>query len=130
MSNVPATLRYTEEHEWAQAEGDVVVIGITDHAQSALGDVVFLELPAAGKEIRHGKSFGTVESVKAVSELYAPLDAVVVEVNQALIDSPEQVNKDPYGAAWMLKVKPKDPAAFAGLLDAAAYTALLATLAK
>lgn len=130
MSNVPGNLKYTEEHEWVKVEGDVIVIGITDHAQSALGDVVFLELPEAGRALNKGKAFGVVESVKAVSDLYAPVDGDVVEVNSALVQGPEAVNKDPYGGAWMLKVKPKRAADLDALLDAASYTALLAKIAK
>ncbi len=130
MSSVPADLKYTEEHEWVKADGAVVVIGITDHAQGALGDVVFLDLPEVGRKLVKGKAFGVVESVKAVSDLYAPIDGDVVEVNAALVNSPEQVNKDPYGAAWMLKVKPASAADVAALLDAAGYNALLARIAK
>jgi glycine cleavage system H protein len=130
MSNVPGNLKYTEEHEWVKVEGDVIVIGITDHAASALGDVVFLELPEAGRALNKGKAFGVVESVKAVSDLYAPVDGDVVEVNSALVQGPEAVNKDPYGAAWMLKVKPKRAEDLDALLDAASYTALLAKIAK
>jgi glycine cleavage system H protein len=130
MSNVPANLKYTEEHEWVRDEGGVIVVGVTDHAQGALGDVVFLDLPEVGRQLSRGKAFGVVESVKAVSDLYAPVDGEVVEVNADLVNSPEQVNKDPYGAAWMLKVKPKNVADVAGLLDAAGYQALLAKIAK
>ena len=129
MSNVPADLRYTEEHEWTKKEGDLLVVGITDHAQSALGDVVFLELPDAGKKIAKGKAFGVVESVKAVSDLYAPVDAEVVEVNTSLVAAPETLNKDAYGS-WLIKVRPTNAADVDGLLDAAAYTALLAKIAK
>ncbi len=130
MSNVPSDRRYTEEHEWAKKEGDLIVVGITDHAQGSLGDVVFLELPEPGRKITKGKAFGVIESVKAASDLYAPLDAEVAEVNGALVAAPEGVNKDPYGAAWMLKVKPANAGAFEGLMDAAAYTALLQKTAK
>jgi glycine cleavage system H protein len=129
MSNVPAGLRYTEEHEWVKSEGGVVVVGITDYAQSSLGDVVFLELPDAGKKLTKGKAFGVVESVKAVSDLYAPIDGEVVEINKDLIAAPEGVNKDAYGS-WMLKVKPANAADVDTLLDAAAYTAVLAKIAK
>lgn len=129
MSNVPSDLRYTEEHEWTKREGDLLVVGITDHAQSALGDVVFLELPDAGKKISKGKAFGVVESVKAVSDLYAPLDAEVVEVNSSLVAAPEALNKDAYGC-WLIKVRPSNAADADKLLDAAGYTALLATIAK
>jgi glycine cleavage system H protein len=130
MSNIPGDLKYTAEHEWAKKEGDLVVVGITDHAQASLGDVVFLELPEPGKKITRGKAFGVVESVKAVSDLYAPLDGEVAEVNSALVNGPEQVNKDPYGAAWMIKVKPQNPSDFDGLLDAAGYQDLLSKVAK
>lgn len=130
MSNVPANLKYTEEHEWVRDDAGLLVVGITDHAQGALGDVVFLELPEPGRQLTRGKAFGVVESVKAVSDLYAPVDGEVVEVNEDLVKAPEQVNKDPYGGAWMLKVKPKGAADVASLLDAASYTALLAKIAK
>jgi glycine cleavage system H protein len=130
MSSIPATLKYTEEHEWVRPEGDLIVVGITDHAQGSLGDVVFLDLPEVGRALARGKAFGVVESVKAVSDLYAPVDGEVVAVNVDLVNAPEQVNKDPYGAAWMLKVKPKNAADVAALLDAAGYGALLAKIAK
>ncbi|MCC7072909.1 MAG: glycine cleavage system protein GcvH [Deltaproteobacteria bacterium] len=130
MSKVLDDRRYTEEHEWAKKEGDAVVVGITDHAQGSLGDVVFLELPEPGKKITKGKTFGVIESVKAASDLYAPLDGEVVEVNGPLVAAPEGVNKDPYGAAWMIKIKPANASAFEALMDAAAYTALLQKTAK
>jgi glycine cleavage system H protein len=130
MSNIPADLKYTEEHEWIRKEGDVFVVGITDHAQGSLGDVVFLELPETGRQLLRGKAFGVVESVKAVSDLYAPVDGEVVAVNSELVNTPEQVNQDPYGAAWMLKVKPSSPGDWSTLLDAAGYTALLARISK
>jgi glycine cleavage system H protein len=129
MSIVPTDLRYTAEHEWAKLEGELVVIGITDHAQSALGDVVFLELPEAGKKVTKGKAFGVVESVKAVSDLYAPVDGDVVELNAELIAAPERLNKDAYGC-WLIKVRPQSAADVTKLLDAAGYTALLKTIAK
>jgi len=130
VSNIPSDLKYTAEHEWVRVEGDVVVVGITDHAQDALGDVVFVELPEVGRQLSAGKAFGVVESVKAVSDLYAPLDGEVVAVNAEVVGKPEQINKEPYGAAWMLKVKPKNAADVAALLDAAAYGKLLASIAK
>lgn len=130
MSNVPNDRRYTEEHEWAKKQGDLIVIGITDHAQASLGDVVYLELPAAGKKITKGKAFGVIESVKAASDLYAPLDGEVAEANGALAATPDNVNKDPYDASWMIKVKPASAAAFDALMDAAAYTAFLQKTAK
>ena len=130
MSNVPNDRRYTAEHEWAKKEGEVLVIGITDHAQSSLGDVVFLDLPEVGRKLTKGKAFGVVESVKAVSDLYAPVDGEVTAVNTDLVNGPEQVNKDPYGGAWMLKVKPADPGDFDTLLDDAGYKDLLSKVAK
>lgn len=129
-SKVPAELKYTEEHEWARKEGDLIVVGITDHAQGALGDVVYLELPDPGRKITKGQAFGVVESVKAVSDLYAPVDGEVVETNKALVQSPEGLNKDPYGAAWLVKVRPARAADVDALLDAAGYEAVLAREAK
>jgi len=129
MSNIPADLRYTNEHEWVKVEGDVVVVGITDHAQDALGDIVFLELPAPGDAIEAGKHFGVVESVKAVSDLFAPITGEVVEANEELVDSPEGINEDAYGA-WMLKVKPADAGVIDTLMDAAAYEGFLASEEK
>ena len=124
-TNIPEDLRYTKEHEWAKEDGDVLIIGITDHAQDQLGDVVFLELPDVGTELSTGAAFGVVESVKAVSDLYAPLDGAVTEINSDLIDAPERVNTEPYGVGWMLKVKPASADAYSGLLDAAAYKAFV-----
>ena len=129
MSNVPATLKYTKEHEWCRVDGGLVVVGITDHAQSSLGDVVFVELPEVGRKLGAGKAFGVVESVKAVSDLYAPIDGEVAEVNTAVVAAPDAINKDAY-ASWMIKLKPSKPSDVDALLDAAAYTALLATIAK
>jgi len=113
----PTDRKYTKEHEWITADG---TIGITNHAQDSLGDIVFVELPKVGTEISAGKTFGTVESVKAVSDLYAPVSGTVTSVNEALATAPEQVNKDAH-AAWMLKIKVKDPAELNGLLSAADY---------
>lgn len=128
MSDVPADLHYTAEHEWVRRTGETTVrVGITDFAQSALGDVVFVQLPDAGAALTAGESFGEVESTKSVSDLFAPLSAKVVAVNGDLVDSPELVNSDPYGAGWLLdlQVDDSDAAAFqevlAGLLDADAY---------
>lgn len=127
---VPNTLRYTKDHEWVRVEGDRGTIGITDYAQNQLGDVVFLELPAVGRHIAAGETFGTVESVKAVSELFAPVSGEVVEINGALVSAPEVVNTDPYGKGWMLVVKLADAGQAAGLLDAAAYQALVESEGK
>jgi glycine cleavage system H protein len=121
MADIPEDLRYSEEHEWARQDGDHVTIGITDHAQGQLGDVVFVELPAVGDEITRGESFGTVESTKAVSELFAPLTGKVTEVNDTLADAPESVNEDPYGDGWMIRVAPSDDSDLDELMDAEAY---------
>ena len=127
---VPADCRYTKEHEWIRIEGALGVIGVTDYAQKQLGDVVFLELPEVGRTLAANEVFGTVESVKAVSELYSPVAGTVAEVNTGLVTKPEVVNTDPHGAAWMIKVKLADPAAVAGLMDAKAYQALVESESK
>jgi glycine cleavage system H protein len=114
---------YTESHEWVQAEGDVATVGITDFAQSQLGDVVFLELPSVGRMLEAGDSFGVVESVKAASDLYSPVSGGVVEVNEALSDNPETVNRDPLGAGWLIKVRLNGDLG-EGLLDEAGYKAV------
>ena len=121
--SVPEGLSYTKEHEWLRQEGDAVVVGITDHAQDQLGDVVFVELPEVGTQIQEGDTFGTVESVKAVSDLYAPVTGEVTEINEGLEDTPESVNTDAYGEGWMIKVKVSGETE--GLLSAADYQALL-----
>ena len=121
--NTPENLRYAKSHEWARIEGDRATIGITDFAQHELGDVVYLDLPRVGQTFRAGASFGTVESVKAVSDLYAPLSGEVVEINEALIDAPEGINNSPYDTGWMIVVKLSEPAEADGLMDAAAYAA-------
>lgn len=122
MSNVPDQLRYTAEHEFVQPAADgVVTVGITDYAQGELGDVVYVSLPKAGDTFDAHASFGTIEAVKAVSELFMPVAGEVVEVNGALDADPAAVNRDPYGAGWMVKVRVSDPAALDGLMDAAAY---------
>ncbi len=121
MSNVPDNLRYTKDHEWARLEGKRATVGITDHAQDELTDVVFVELPKVGRAVTAGEVLGTVESVKAVSEIFSPLAGKVVDVNKALEGSPEVVNKDPYGVGWMVVLEVADPAQAGGLMDAAAY---------
>ena len=103
--NIPGELEYTKTHEWVKRDGDVATVGITDHAQDELGDVVFIELPEEGATFEAGDSFGTIESVKAVSDLYAPVGGEVVEVNETLNDSPERVNEDPYGGGWMIRLR-------------------------
>jgi glycine cleavage system H protein len=108
--NIPEDLQYTESHEWVRIEGDTATIGITDHAQDELGDVVFVELPGEGDTFDAGEAFGTVESVKAVSDLYAPVGGEVVEVNSALEDAPENINEDPYGEGWIVKLRTTDEA--------------------
>ena len=120
----PAGYKYTKEHEWIDLAGERGKIGITDYAQQQLGDVVYIELPEVGAKLKQGQSFGTIESVKAVSELYAPVSGEVVEVNGALKDKPETVNADPHGS-WMIAVKLANPSESDGLLDAAQYQALL-----
>jgi len=125
MSNVPAELWYTREHEWAKVEGDRARIGITDFAQEQLGDVVFVELPKLGVRARATQTFGVVESVKAVSDLFAPISGEVVEINADLAKKPETVNADPYGQGWMIVVKIADPKELDGLLSARDYAALI-----
>ncbi|TCJ15931.1 glycine cleavage system protein GcvH [Rubrobacter taiwanensis] len=127
MSNVPGELKYTRSHEWVREEGDTVTVGITDHAQEELGDVVFVELPQVGDSFGAGESFGVVESVKAVSDLYAPVGGEVVEVNEALNERPELVNEDPYGEGWMIKLKAEGSG---DLLSAADYEKHLAEEAE
>ena len=123
--NIPQNLKYTKEHEWARIEGNRVVVGVTAHAQEALGDVVFVELPKVGATITSGKQFGVIESTKAVSELYSPLSGKVVKVNDALTDNPQTINSDPYGAGWIIELEPSDSKELAGLMDASAYGDLL-----
>jgi glycine cleavage system H protein len=117
----PAALRYTREHEWVNLEGEVGTVGITHYAQSELGDVVFVDLPEKGKTLKGGEELGTIESVKAVSEIYAPVSGEVLEVNESLRDHPERVNADPYGEGWLLKVKLSDPGEMKSLLSAEGY---------
>ena len=121
----PETVRYTKDHEWIEAAGEIRSVGVSFFAQKELGDVVFVELPEPGRRLAQGEEFGTIESVKAVSEIYAPVAGEVVEVNGALRDHPELVNTDPYGAGWIMKVRVTDAAAAAALMDAAAYQKLV-----
>ncbi len=116
-------LRFTEDHEWLSLDGDVATVGITAHATEQLGDLVFVELPEVGKELAKGDAAAVVESVKAASDVYAPLDGEVTEVNEAIVETPEKVNEDPQGAGWFFKLKLKDTAAFEALMDEAAYQA-------
>ena len=122
--NLPDDLKYTEDHEWIRVDGETGTIGITDYAQGELGDVVFVELPEAGRELKKGDSFGTIEAVKSVSDLYSPVTGTVAEVNGELASTPELVNKDPYGEGWMVKITLGDRAELEALLDAAAYSEL------
>jgi glycine cleavage system H protein len=126
----PSDYRYTREHEWIKMDGAVGTVGITDYAQHELGDVVFVELPKPGTKLDAGQSFGTVESVKAVSEIYSPVAGEVLEVNSALADSPVKINQDPHGGAWLIKVKIANPGEVNSLMDAAAYEAYIAEKQK
>lgn len=126
----PANYRYTKDHEWIHVEGGVATIGITDYAQHELGDVVFVELPKPGAKLETGKPFGTVESVKAVSEIFAPASGEVIEANASLNDTPEKINSDPHGAAWLVKIRLANPGETGGLMDAAAYEAYIADKGK
>ena len=126
MASYPQDLKYTKDHEWARIGATTVVIGVTDHAQEALGDVVYVELPKVGDSLTAGKSFGVIESTKAVSELFAPLSGKVVKVNDALSDNPSTVNTDPYQGGWIVEVELSDTKQLDGLMDAGAYEKLLA----
>ena len=126
MANVPTDLKYTQEHEWARQEGDRIRVGITAFAQDQLGDVVFVELPKTGAKVAQRQAFGVVESVKAVSDLFAPVSGEVIEVNGALPTAPETVNQDPYGKGWMIVVKPSKPAEWDQLLTAVQYEVFVA----
>ncbi len=123
---IPEELRYSKTHEWARLEGDTVVVGITDYAQGHLGDIVYVELPEVGETYAQGDSFGVVESVKATSDLYAPMSGTVLAVNEALVDDPAVVNRDPYGEGWLVRFSVSNAAEWDTLLDAAAYERLLA----
>jgi len=123
--NFPENLKYTKDHEWIRVEGGFGWVGITEFAQGELGDIVFIELPAVGTKAEQGKTFGTIEAVKAVSELYAPITGEIVEVNKAVQDQPESVNKDPYNNGWMVKLAIANPAEVSALLDAPAYKSLI-----
>jgi glycine cleavage system H protein len=117
----PENLRYTKEHEWVRVEGDTGTIGITDHAQQELGDIVYVDLPKVGTRLEQGKTAGSVESVKAVSDIYAPVTGEVTEINQALADAPEKLNADPHGEAWLIKIKLSAPGELEKLMSAAEY---------
>ncbi|MBN2470543.1 MAG: glycine cleavage system protein GcvH [Anaerolineae bacterium] len=127
MTNVAPDLKYTENDEWIRVEGNIGVIGLTDYAQDALNDIVYVELPEVGDSFDKGDSFGTVESVKAASDMHVPAGGTVTEVNSALEDSPETINTDPYGDGWFIKIELADPSELDGLMDADAYTKYLET---
>lgn len=123
--NIPANLKYTKDHEWVSVEGDVATIGITDFAQGELGDIVYVEIETVGETMDHEEVFGSVEAVKTVSDLFMPVSGEIIEFNSGLESNPEAVNKDPYGAGWMIKVKLTNPSEVDSLLDAAGYQALV-----
>ncbi|RCK74045.1 MAG: Glycine cleavage system H protein [Ignavibacteriae bacterium] len=123
--NFPENLKYTKEHEWISVNGDTGVVGITDFAQSELGDVVFVELPEVGKVLKAGDIFGTIEAVKAVSDLFSPVSGTVIEVNKDLENQPELINKEPYNGGWMIKIKLSDPSELNNLLDVSLYKTLI-----
>jgi len=123
--NFPSDIRYTKEHEWIRVEGDEAFVGITDYAQSELGEIVFVDVDSIGDEIAQGEVFGSIEAVKTVSDLNMPVSGEVLELNEALNDQPELVNNDPYGEGWIIKISVKDPAELDNLLDAEAYKAVL-----
>jgi glycine cleavage system H protein len=124
--NFPDNLKYTNDHEWIRVEGEIGWVGITDYAQGELGDVVYVELPAVGSKVLQGKSFGTIEAVKAVSDIYAPVSGEILEANKDIQVSPDAVNKDPYGKGWMVRMRIGNPGELAGLLDVEAYKKLVA----
>ncbi|MCF8128514.1 MAG: glycine cleavage system protein GcvH [Deltaproteobacteria bacterium] len=123
--DLPGDLRYTEDHEWAKVTGENVTIGISDYAQDQLGDIVFVEMPVSGDRFKKGDEFGTVESVKAVSELYMPIGGEIINVNQALEDAPELLNQSPYADGWIIEIKPEDPSQLEGIMDKEAYLKML-----
>ena len=127
MANVPDSLHYSKDHEWVRVDGDTAIIGITDHAQEQLGDVVYVELPKVGEEFAANDSFGSVESVKAVSEIFTPIAGKISETNDSLNDEPEKVNKDPYGDGWMIKVRLSDPSEMDVLMTAEEYEEYIQT---
>ena len=125
--NYPDTLKYTKDHEWAKVNGKVLTVGITDHAQGALGDIVYVDLPKVGRELKKGETFGVVESIKAVSDLYSPVTGKVLKINDTLAGDPSAINRAAHDS-WMVEIEVTDPASLDGLMDSKAYTALVATL--
>jgi glycine cleavage system H protein len=128
--SIPSDLQYTEEHEWTKSVEGGLSVGITDYAQQELGDVVFVELPEVGAKVSKGESFATVESVKAVSEIYAPIDGEVIAINEELTDAPESINQEPYGSGWMVTIAPSDSAQLESLMSAEAYSAFVDKVSK
>jgi len=124
----PSTLKYTKDHEWAKTEGNQITVGITDHAQNALGDIVFVELPKVGRELKAGETFGVVESIKAVSDLYAPVSGKVVAINEAAIAEPSLLNRDPHSGAWLIKMELTDLNSLTGLMDSDKYISFVESL--
>ena len=123
--NIPQNLKYTSEHEWIRVEGDIAYVGITDYAQEQLGDIIFVDIPTVGESLEAGETFGTIEVVKTISDLFLPIAGEVLEQNEALEEHPELVNNDPYGEGWIIKLKPVNASDTASLLDAEAYKAML-----
>lgn len=123
--NFPQNLRYTNEHEWIRVEGDIAYVGITDYAQEQLGDIVFVDIPTVGESLEAGETFGTIEVVKTISDLFLPVEGEVLEQNEALEENPELVNKDPYGEGWLIKMKPVELKDVENLMDAEAYKAVV-----
>jgi len=119
--NIPQSLKYTKEHEWVREDGDTVTVGITDHAQGELGDIIFVEFPEIGRKIQKDEPFGTIEAVKTVADLFAPISGTVIEINETLDDSPESVNQDPYGDGWMVKVSVSEAGELDSLMSAGQY---------
>lgn len=126
MVQVEQGLRYSRTHEWARIEGDVATVGVTDYAQSELGDITYLELPQPGTQVKQGEPMGVIESVKAASDIYSPVSGEVIEANEGVVDAPEKVNQSPYGEAWLVKIRLSDPSEVENLMDAAAYEQFLA----
>ncbi len=126
--NIPENLRYTRDHEWIKVEGEIAFIGISDYAQSQLGDIVFVEVETVGETLEKGESLGTIEAVKTVEDVYMPVSAEIIEFNEKLKDSPDLLNKDPYGEGWIAKIKPTNPSEINDLMDGSAYKAYLESL--
>ena len=123
--NIPQSLKYTKEHEWVREDGDTVTVGITDHAQGELGDIIFVEFPEIGQKIERDEPFGTIEAVKTVADLFAPISGTVIEINETLDDSPESVNQDPYGDGWMVKVSVSEAGELDNLMSAVQYQEMI-----